>query len=57
MESVPKIELCDCIFWKDNIRELNAQIVMGAIHSNPYAGIPFRYCPWCGNKLREVDNL
>jgi len=49
-------ECPSCNKWKKNISSLNACIASAFIHSVEYKGKPFIYCPWCGTKLKEVQD-
>lgn len=45
---------CACIDWKPNVDRINNYITLATIRSgfqHQYAGVPFRYCPWCGGAL------
>ena len=44
-----------CIDWVENLPKINAQIELQFIRSGvQYDGLPFRYCPWCGQRNRVL---
>lgn len=46
---------CSCKGWKENIGQLNAHIAFALNHcQSGWFGRQFKYCPWCGKKLREA---
>ncbi len=47
-----------CADWKPQLDILNGFITLQAVRSgNPeiYSGIPFRFCPWCGAKVKTKE--
>lgn len=50
---------CTCTEWGPNIAKVNAPLML-AVARNPntaamYLGVPFRYCPWCGQPLKDLN--
>lgn len=47
---------CDCRYWLKGIKEVNDPIAL-VEEQNPFYEFDdrfvFRYCPWCGNKLKR----
>jgi len=40
---------CDCQEWAQNIDALNSGFNLELAHGGKgYAGVPIKYCPWCG---------
>ena len=46
---------CDCNAWKENIDHLDDLVIMGYLHGMISPNMAFKYCPWCGKKLKK-DN-
>jgi hypothetical protein len=46
---------CDCTGWKKNVDALMSLFVISDIHSSPYMGELFKFCPWCGKLLEEQE--
>ena len=48
---------CNCADWVENIKILDAALLLHALR-NERQGLKksFIYCPYCGNKLQEVEN-
>jgi len=47
---------CTCSDWKETLPKLNAPIQLQSARSGfkwQYDGTPFRFCPWCGEELKE----
>jgi ribosomal protein S27AE len=48
---------CSCVDWKESmsqiIRAQNFEYIYGVV----YTGAVFRFCPWCGEKLRKLEKL
>jgi len=45
---------CECEDWTESIEKLNtAWVLLGP--AMQYGGKEFVYCPWCGEKLQEVN--
>lgn len=46
---------CVCAEWAPNIEKVNAPLMLAYARNpsaaNMYRGVPFRYCPWCGEYL------
>lgn len=42
---------CACIDWQENIRYLDSVLLLGWTHGREYKGAPFRFCPWCSQRL------
>ena len=53
MMKIPRVE-CGCKQWKKNIPILDSVIMNAWIHSLPYSGEVFKYCPWCSGRLRQI---
>ena len=49
----PALVVCDCADWKKGIEELKKCIVISTKHGEKYEGGLFRWCPWCGKKLKS----
>jgi len=50
---------CNCKEWKRGIDQIDGFIGFAATHTfiAKYTGGVFRYCPWCGKKLKiQKDN-
>ena len=48
---------CTCKDWLKNIDKLNAPWMLSLVHGCiGYDGRIFKYCPWCGKKLKNADN-
>lgn len=45
---------CTCTGWQENIRHLESLLLLGWTHRSEYKGAPFRYCPWCGQRLPKA---
>jgi hypothetical protein len=47
-----------CKDWEIQIHKINAPIILQCLRTGrtTYDGLPFQYCPWCGNK-REDSRL
>jgi len=43
---------CDCDNWEPGISEVHNQQLFAAIHNMPYTGKVFKFCPWCGERLK-----
>lgn len=44
--------VCTCQEWDVNIKKINSFIELSYVRSKKdYDGVPFRYCPWCGQSL------
>ena len=43
---------CDCMFWNENIDELNRVLLNS---TKEYYGDKFLFCPWCGSELKGVN--
>ena len=52
------LEPCTCEDWEIGVSSLNAILSLSALRgSSPkYSGEEFRYCPWCGSKLKEKED-
>lgn len=49
---------CSCKDWKPNVEKINSYInTAWARTGQEYTGKPFVYCPWCGKKLNEKENV
>jgi len=45
---------CNCADYARGIDKINGYIASGILHQMPeYNGKPFKYCPWCGSKLKK----
>ena len=46
---------CSCKEWKENIGKVNGPTILQALRQGTkgYEGVPFKFCPWCGEKLNE----
>ena len=53
----PPRENCNCKDWIPGMERINDPIVLeqirGGFRHEPGHFIPMKFCPWCGNKLRE----
>ena len=47
---------CDCKEWKKGIVQIDGFIIFASTHSfiEKYTGAVFKYCPWCGTKLKTI---
>jgi len=47
---------CDCEDWIPECEKINAPIQLQSARSGfrwQYDGKPFKFCPWCGKKLKD----
>lgn len=42
---------CTCAEWAANIGQMRTLLGVGIAHDRDYAGAPFHFCPWCGQRL------
>jgi len=42
---------CECIKWKDNIKNLINCLGFATGSNHAYKDGKFKYCPWCGKEL------
>ena len=44
-----------CDEWDQNIEKVDGPIMLQSIRAGRdlYDGIPFKFCPWCGNDIEE----
>ena len=49
------MKLYCCDEWDQNIEKIDGPITLQSIRAgrNLYVGEPFRFCPWCGEKLKQ----
>jgi len=46
---------CTCQKWKQHIPRLESLVMIGFVHGMTVEhGVVFKFCPWCGKKLKEV---
>jgi len=48
---------CACAAWEPNIKHVNDPIILQSARSGgsyQYKGQPFVFCPWCGERLKEL---
>ncbi len=53
-EPLLKYDGCSCADWHETMPKLNGPIILASVRAgNPrlYDGTPFRFCPWCGERL------
>lgn len=54
------MEKCTCEDWESNIKKINNMISMQANmawgNKDGWDGMFFKFCPWCGKKLIEVED-
>lgn len=46
---------CPCPDWEPGIRKIDGPIALQAVRTGgayQYDGKPFRFCPWCGQRLK-----
>lgn len=49
--------VCECPDWAPSVDILNGAFVMSSIHGGGgYTGKLFKFCPWCGKELKEVES-
>lgn len=46
---------CSCEEWEVNLNMINSCLAMSQIHGHRYKGLQFKYCPWCGKQLPELE--
>lgn len=46
---------CNCDEWKKGRKALDSITVFAWTHGMKYTGGPFKFCPWCGTKLIDLD--
>ena len=46
-----------CREWDEGIVQLNNMLTLNGIRSAspPYTAPPFKWCPWCGDKILDED--
>ena len=47
---------CDCIDWVNSLEQIIGAQTLAWTHGMEYTGTVVKYCPWCGKKLRRVEN-
>lgn len=51
---------CTCSDWVANMPQLRNLLALGIVHGQHdrarTLGTPFRFCPWCGQRLERVTN-
>ncbi|HEV2178392.1 MAG TPA: hypothetical protein VGU20_30955 [Stellaceae bacterium] len=50
---------CVCRAWVENLPKINGPIVLQQIRSGgafKFDAEPFRFCPWCGANLAELES-
>jgi len=52
-----KMKCMHCKDFEKNMKCLDACTTSAFIHNTPYSGEIFRYCPWCGMRLIDVDEF
>lgn len=47
---------CICADWHETMPKINGPIILASVRAghNTYDGTPFRFCPWCGQRLPET---
>jgi hypothetical protein len=48
---------CNCDYWKEGLRCVNSCISISDMHGFGYKGKIFDFCPWCGQKLEDVEDI
>ena len=43
---------CTCVDWRENIGKFDGMCLLAANHRQAYDGKIFRFCPWCGKRLK-----
>ena len=51
-------KVCECGDWKASNHQIEQMMVFTQIMGDcpPYTGAFYVYCPWCGEKLKEVED-
>jgi len=47
---------CDCRAWKISWPQIESAQILAWTHGNRYTGTAFKFCPWCGQKLKKELN-
>lgn len=47
--------ICKCEDYKNGIKEIEGSLEWAFAHGREYKGGVFKYCPWCGKKLKRID--
>lgn len=58
MNEKPKGKYCGCEDWEPNIEKVNSLMCSAFNISHGltgYNGKIFKYCPWCGKKLKNKE--
>ena len=48
---------CECADWEENMPKINAPFLMRQTAIGEYDGMPFTYCPWCGNSVTSKQSI
>lgn len=48
---------CVCKEWENGEKNLNGIIKFAWVHGYKYKSPAFEYCPWCGKKLSELNEI
>ena len=46
---------CNCEAWKFSMHQIIGAQGLASNHGSFYVGDAFKYCPWCGEKLKETE--
>ncbi len=57
MKKVEAKDRCDCEEWATGLYKMESDAQILKHHGVTYGGPYFRWCPWCGCKLKEQDNV
>ena len=52
-----KMKCMRCKDFEKNMKCLDTCTTSAFIHNTPYEGEYFRYCPWCGMRLIDLDEF
>ena len=53
---VGKPRKCNCVDWEVNISKMTTGFLMQSLCGfEGYTGKQFVYCPWCGEKLKQLN--
>ena len=48
---------CICDNWGKNIPQLRNLLLLAEEHGQEYQGVPFRFCPWCGQNVDGITDM
>ena len=49
------MKICECDDWKENVDVIDAALFLAHNHGSTDIIKVFEFCPWCGNKLADVE--